>query len=509
MTPELKYLYITRFVLQAKTPVAVNSGMNDGVFDTLLVKDGNGLPAIPGTSLAGVLRHCFLDRLQTQNTDHIIDGNRNEDICTIFGFAGKKGDGAASRLHVSWGCIHGSDDIPVEGLCTDLEKLKKDSLLSFMMEEHPLHRNRVRINSRGVAQDKGKFDMTVVPAGCRFSFEISYWADSPDDQHWEVITSILDSPVYLGASSRSGLGEFFCIKRFEKKFDLSNKKDWNDFKCLPASLADYSGMKGDLQKLSDKEKSDSGKNSNQKGVTTLSVNLVGEDLWRFGDEGAPLVSAKKDPDQVTRVEPVVDWTKSPATFSPRKIVVPGSSIKGALNHRTRFHLNRLRNNYADVPGLDPETENILFGSERNDNKGRETGRAGALRISDIFLDHNPNEHKVAHLTHNSLDRFTGGTRETVLFSEELVWKREFKLKVHIDETRLALYVLQVTNNDKREERRKLIADWKKAFSMALEDLCSGRLALGAGSAKGHGYFQSKPDWSKAGEGWHNQIIRGA
>jgi len=49
--------YIARFVVEAATPLAVGSGNKGLTIDRLVIKDANGLPFIPGTSLAGVVRH--------------------------------------------------------------------------------------------------------------------------------------------------------------------------------------------------------------------------------------------------------------------------------------------------------------------------------------------------------------------------------------------------------------------------------------------------------------------
>jgi len=45
---------------------------------------------------------------------------------------------------------------------------------------------------------------------------------------------------------------------------------------------------------------------------------------------------------------VIDWSGGVGNFSPRHIIIPGSSIKGALNHRVQFHLNRLLDRYIDA-----------------------------------------------------------------------------------------------------------------------------------------------------------------
>lgn len=491
MTPSLKYFHIARFVLEAETAVSINSGLSDGAFDTLIVKDANNLPAIPATSLAGVLRHQLRGVLPEDN-------KTSETINRIFGFA-KDDKNAASRLQVSWGCIHDSHNKPVEGLILDNKRINNDPLLKFLSQEHAMHRERVRINAKGVAQDGAKFDITIIPAGCRFSFEISYWSETAEkadstESDWGQILSLIQAPLYIGASTRSGLGLFKCVELHQNSFNLgdtsqqeSYEKDYQRYQQLGFAVDDYRQLdKQEKENIEDKR-------------IFAELKLTAEDFWRFGHAGEPLKPSAKSPDATTLVEPVIDWEISPANFSPRHIVIPGSSVKGALNHRVQYHLNRLVNRYRDADDFDEIEipENLLFGSERNDKDGKESGQAGLIFISDIHFKYSPKEkgHKVVHLTHNSLDRYTGGVRDKVLYMEELLWRMKdpFTLKLVIDEARFKLI--------EQQDQQIPLEKYKRAIALALDDLTEGRLALGAGSSKGHGYFEGSINWSKAGKKW--------
>lgn len=155
--------HLARFVLEARTPLSIGSGSPDGVFDTALVRDANDLPAIPGSSLAGVLRHLYRS-------------DQGEAAANaLFGYQapGKhEKNGAPSRLDVAWCCILDAEGTPVEGLALPPNRdLPRDPLLAPLMAERdaPLTRNRVRIGPRGAAADTGKFDRAVLPAGYRFA----------------------------------------------------------------------------------------------------------------------------------------------------------------------------------------------------------------------------------------------------------------------------------------------------------------------------------------------------
>ena len=49
--------FLARMIIEAKTPLAVGSGDKDITTDALVATDVNGLPYIPGTAIAGVIRH--------------------------------------------------------------------------------------------------------------------------------------------------------------------------------------------------------------------------------------------------------------------------------------------------------------------------------------------------------------------------------------------------------------------------------------------------------------------
>lgn len=70
-TPERKlyaFRYLARIVLQAETPLSIGSGESNIQTDSPVIRDINGLPFIPGTSLAGILRHAVDSLEQKKST---------------------------------------------------------------------------------------------------------------------------------------------------------------------------------------------------------------------------------------------------------------------------------------------------------------------------------------------------------------------------------------------------------------------------------------------------------
>jgi hypothetical protein len=223
----------------------------------------------------------------------------------------------------------------------------------------------------------------------------------------------------------------------------------------------------------------------------VEIPLQAEDFWRVGGGAISFGQHyEKEADARLYSERQVLWNDDGAGGERARLdqprpVLPGASIKGALAHRTAFHAHRLAGRWADgsvamvAPDTPCEEVQSLFGLIANtDSEGQSDGLAGRIFISDVRLSETG---KVQLLQHNSLDRFTGGVRKGMLFSEEALFRTDITLCLEIDTRSISLKARQ-------------------AFRLALEDLRNGRLPLGSGHAKGHGYFRGhalpKPllDW---------------
>lgn len=205
--------------LEMETPLLVGAAEGDNLFDAVFVTDANGLPCIPGESLAGVLRHALAEG----------DDPRTNSRCKqVFGYQ-ERAEGDASRIRISFAQTHGRDDLPVpfRGAA------KEDEVLSFL--QSGVGRDHVRIGMHGAADDRGKFDELVVPAGARFTFEICL-SHEADMKLEELVAILARSEVTLGRGTRRGLGRFHVKRVRHASFDLSQPKDLDRLKELPAAL---------------------------------------------------------------------------------------------------------------------------------------------------------------------------------------------------------------------------------------------------------------------------------
>ena len=152
----MDYRFIARIKIEATTPLFVGSGSASLITDSLVLKDHNGLPMIPGTSLAGVLRHSLEDFSSDKNTWN-----------NVFGFQGKENDGLGSRIIVSSAYMVVDDDKVAEEFVSAIrpEIIQKFNKLPT--------RQHVRITEKGVAADKGLFDNEVVYAVLNLFLKLS------------------------------------------------------------------------------------------------------------------------------------------------------------------------------------------------------------------------------------------------------------------------------------------------------------------------------------------------
>lgn len=446
--------YLARVVIEFTTPFIIGGGSNF-IADDCFVADANGLPLLPGSSLAGVLRHEYEQR-NCGKSDN------------LFGW--QKGvDGAGSRLSVSCGCIHNSRNIPVEGRLQSTQ-IQSDPVLRHSLQTVP--RDHVRMTDRGTAADNGKFDEKVVAAGNRFTFELMLEGSADEKPVWQELVKLLALPEFrIGGKSRRGFGAFTIKSVITNCFNLNNKDDFVKFCNYPVELSKT--VTGTSETLKPDSK-----------AVIATVSITPEAFWMFGGGGA---NDKADMNPVMESRIVWD-AHGNGSIAPAQFYIPGSSVKGAISHRVAFHYNVSKGNFADkgadpskVTGEENQAVQELFGYQKEDDDGRR----GAILISDLFIDTAPQQ-KI--INHNSIDRFTGGTRDGFLFSEQPLYKG--------NQMKLELIVVNTAG---------ISSDAKKALVNALGDLVEGRLALGAGAGRGNGFFSGEVTWCIEGKKWVEEV----
>jgi hypothetical protein len=128
---------------------------------------------------------------------------------------------------------------------------------------------------------------------------------------------------------------------------------------------------------------------------------------------------------------------------------------------------------------------------REDSKKDEcSGVAGLVILDDAFMKLTSNDPLRMQIAHNTIDRFSGGVINKRLFTEQVLYGGEFTLEVMVLGGRWKEKKKDVSASAESTSEEIIwqpVADkYWQALEKALEDLCEGRLALGA---NGHGYCE--------------------
>lgn len=460
--------FLARIIIEAETPIAVGSGDRNILTDRLVATDVNGLPFIPGSTLAGILRHS-------------IPESNKEVVNKLFGYQDRD-NGEGSRLIFSAAHMLGKDGKVIDGL--KVIDYKDDFYNHF--ENLPI-RQHVSISHKGSANQGGKFDEQVVYKGTRFCFELELVGNEEDNNSWIKLLNYFSDPAFrIGGGTRKGFGAIKVIKCLSEILNLEEN--------LERYLSKSSSLE-DENHWWNHSTSQIASQFHENDWTTYNVELTPENFYLFGSG-----FGNEDADMTYVIEKIVNWDEQSGLplFEMEKVLIPATSVKGALAHRTAFHYNKKHEIFADNLMENGKLDSLvrlnylpphilerfnsnkfedrakltleynpavrsLFGYAANDNDGQR----GNTIFSDIFLNNSPLKKKL--LNHVAIDRFTGGAMDGALFSEEVVGNKE----------QLTLKILV---------SKGIKDDYLDAFESALHDLCTGKLALGGGTMRGHGCF---------------------
>ena len=446
--------FLAHVIIEAKTPLKVGGGKNDLFLDAPVQRDWNGLPMILGTSVAGILRRAFEDNAGKDAANEIF-GTRREEKNKSGSKKESKDENKkedkdllGSRLIVSNALL-----VNEKGKVCEELLLEKSRFLRYF-DDLPI-RDHVAISANGTAKDAGKFDEEVVFKGTRFKFSLEL--DGSKEEFERILNLLSDPALRLGGGSSKGFGSLGILEIKWGEFELDRYSSSLNFssdefvKFMPDSAAD-------------------GNSARQKFIR-YELKISPDDFFMFGSG-----FGDNEADHAPVIESIISYKAG--KLSEQKILIPASSVKGALSHRTAFYFNKINKQFGEKAKVGSENEAVreIFGYEKNKN---EKGSKGKILISDCFLDYDEaKDTKV--FEHVSIDRFTGGAIDSALFQEKAVAKRD-KFIIEI-----------LLKNDARDDTEKrAFKNVLEAFETALDDLVKGRLPLGGVTTKGYGFFKGE------------------
>ena len=442
------YRYIARIIVEAESVIAVGTGERNVFTDSPIARDVNGLPYIPATSIAGIVRHAL----------DVQDGEPS-----IFGFHDSKG-GKGSQVIFTDALMVGVDGKTVDGLVAI--DWKNDVYAAY--RQLPI-REHVCIGGNGTAIKGGKFDNEVVYKGTRFVFEIEiYSEENLENEFSEILTTLYDDSLRIGGGSRKGYGKLSVVNSWIALLDLSIEQDLNDYITKSSNLSipwTRFSLMASPKKVAAND------------WTKYLVHLSPSDFFLFGSR-----MGDDEADNTPMAERIVTWDGMKPTITREQVLIPASAVKGALAHRTAYHYNRLNHLFVEnadnhdslletkaTIGSNNPAVAAIFGKMES---GKTT--CGNLLITDVI----EGDVRTKVFFHNRIDVFTGGIIKGALFQEKSIWAG--------DKT----YTLEIlVSNSALED-----SCCKEAFEHSIQDLCDGLLPLGGNVNRGHGIFVGQ--WTK-------------
>lgn len=446
----LTYYVYRRVTFETTTALHAGSGEHDPLQDMPIQLDCNGFPVINASSVAGVLRHLY--------------PGSSAEVSSLFGDLKTGG----SRLVVSDALPLDGHGVAIEGLRPDLATTASNYLQTL---RRLFYRDHCAHNHRGTALTNAKFDRSVLIAGVRFILEFRVGAETADhdraDAEADRLVSLFDHPEFrLGGGTRNGFGAIRLIAVSGRAYDLTSPADRQALLNRSASLAAPTGEPSLTVPAP----------TAAEGVSTQTLNLKPELFWLCANG-----TGDGDIDIAPKFETRVDWSAGVPSIQENCVILPATSVKGALRHRTAYHYNKLNGIFADqlsddefnAAARNPAVE-ALFGFANDTDTA---GQRGRILLSDIYfklgdsVSDKAAEVNAKILNHVAIDRFTGGSFQGALFTEKVIQGGHVKLDVTI-----------MPPADGQPEDPTI----RQALDAALDDLRHGRLPLGGGVNRGLG-----------------------
>lgn len=440
---------IVKGKLKLLSPLLLGSGNND-LADIEVIKDSNGVPFIPGTSLAGVLKHYFEDNFQEQLC---------YDSECFWGIHRKKtGNGRKEEYYQST-LICNNRNCPYRRLCIYCQDSFQSAFICYDL--FPLSpknasvriRDGVKIDPRSqTAEKSGKYDFELIEEGAEFDlfWELTLRGNNSKETYQKILSTLIDalknSKLSIGAKTNSGFGKCELQDIHIIYFDFNNINDVLEWLRQEWQRSDYkgqgSGWKIDPYLIENKD---------------FSIDA------KFAIKNSIIIRAYSEK---------ANMPDSTSLTSAGKYVLPGTSIKGAIRHRALKILKTLnpKGNTAE------EKIDCLFGiagkkvesEEKRNSDESEKEIKSRVQVAETKIVNVEPELQ----TRIKIDRFTGGTVKSALFESMPLWSKgndeALNVKIRIEK----------------------YEPWEAGLMMqVLKDLWCGDLAIGGEKNVGRGVLK--------------------
>lgn len=413
--------------LQTLAPLRIGSGMDDGLTDILILKNKQGQPFIPGTSLAGVLRGEIASVYGEQTAAKLfgsLEGDANQSLLNISDVVLNEAD-IIVRDGVAIDPVIG---VGVSGAKFDYEALERGATGELLMEA-TLRQQDLQWLADGFSYVHNSF----AAAGDCYGDMAATLAD------------LLSGGVSVGSMTAKGYG------RIAGKEAVA----YYDF--------DFRQPQGAEQWLTYLE---AGKLTRAAYVGSGENALAEQNFYLQADcalQGSMLIRS----DDLTE-EQAAEGISAVQLKSGKDYVIPGTSWKGVLRSRAyKILLALTGQNSGKAKAF---LENCFgFASEGTASQGKKS----RLSVEESYIS--SNDLKAMAHSRNRIDRFTGGTVDSALFTDEPVWQHKLQQPV--------ITLKACVKNCTEAEAGLLL--------LFLKDLWLGNANIGSGKGIGRGVLYGR------------------
>lgn len=349
---------IIRGKLNLESPLIIGGGINE-LIDIEVLKDDNGTPYIPATSLIGVLKYYFKNNISEK---------LGVDYDYFWGMSEKLNSDAQKSIQSAF-------------ICHDLHSTGAKIKI----------RDSVCINPENqTANDEGKYDFEIVDKGAVFDlfWEVTLREIYHEDTFKRILATIIEplmsSKIAIGAKTNSGFGKI-ALKNLEViEFDFSKKDDV--YRWLKKDFSHCISYLDPKQYVSYSNK----------------INLFSIEA-KFALVNSIIIRAYSE-------KP--DFPDAVNITSNGEYVLPGTSLKGAIRNRALKILKTIQNDGAE------QRINQLFGiAGKNESGDKIKSLKSRVQVEEKVI-----KNAVSELQNRiKIDRFTGGTIKTALFNSMPLW----------------------------------------------------------------------------------------
>ena len=411
-----------RIVFDLKSPLSVGSGANNET-DSDIILNSLGQPYIPGTAIAGVLR-ALLPKEKRENVfgDSVKKPEENNDDKNEKNSKKNKDDDADKTLRES----------PV---------ITYDATLQNPSKGFIFKRDMVALDDYKVAKDGAKFDFQILEPGVTFVTFIEVNGAEESDVTTEI-ESLLAHWNEFGLSFGSktmrgyGLTEVKEIKR-------AKPESWLDFDVYDEADTQWETWSYDGTVA-------------EQDVVTIKLELEQKSALSIREYFT-------EPDKP-------DYRQMKLISGSKEAVIPGTSWAGAFRAQMKklgMSKEELEELFGTIKAKE-KTKKDKDSSEEEKEKKKEKSpdfHRSRIYFSESYIE--GGERKV--ITRNAIDRFTGGTVDGALYTEETLYGGTTDLTIKCEKQTLSKY--------------------HQYLAAAIMDLNAGYLSIGGLTSVGRGLFE--------------------